>query len=63
MRHLTSLHLAWVKPSGIQAFAELGGEFETAFRFIRLVRVHPVVEAGPLRDFPSPHRMRERDQG
>ena len=36
------------KTSDIQAFPKRGGEFETAFRFVRLVRVHPVVESRPL---------------
>ena len=38
-----------VKTSAIGALAVVGGDLETAFGFIVFVRVHPVVEAGPLR--------------
>ena len=49
MRAINALRFALVKTSAIRALAVVGGDLETAFGFIVFVRVHPVVEAGPLR--------------
>lgn len=49
MSEITSLRFILVKTSAIGVLAEVGGDLETAGGFIILVRVHPVVKAGPLR--------------
>lgn len=48
MSAMTALRFALVKTSAIGARTVVGGDLETARGFVVLVRVHPVVEAGPL---------------
>ncbi len=49
IRDITSDRFALVKTSGIEGFAVVSGQRQPPFHFIRLMRVHPVVKARPLR--------------
>ena len=49
MSAMTALRFAGVKTSAIGALAIVGGDLETPGGFVILVRVHPIVEPGPLR--------------